>query len=110
MAQDLSKLPRWAQQKIEVLEMDRAHWKEIATAGPKTSNTFVGHGTLYDTPLGMYPTIRFVLPAPAPVQNDRAYVTATLRSDDTIQIMGTRGILLSPQSSNVIHIRLDPNR
>lgn len=59
------KLPRWAQQSLQILRRDLKHWRGMAEAGPPESNTYLHgyteRGEPAGTPLGMDAEIRFEL-------------------------------------------------
>lgn len=99
---DVSKLPKWAQQKIDTLERDVAHWKEKATAGPEESDTFVAFSS-ERRPLGKRAYIEFqVLPG------HRGQITAYLDDDaGELVIHGGDRIMVLPQASNAIRLRME---
>lgn len=101
---DLTRLPRWVQNRIEVLERNVEHWKEQALAGPENSNTFVSTYPETGKPLGMNPNIDFYL-------GDRKDWTKriSVRIDERLgvpylNVQVGAGIVVVPQASNVVHI------
>lgn len=103
---DISKLPRWAQQHIEILERDLAYWRGKAEAGPEESNTFVdgytNSGRNGGTPLGMNTAVRFEV-------SERDYFLVEM-DGTALRVHGTaRGnsaLAVLPRSNNVIEIEL----
>lgn len=114
MANDITKLPRWAQDRIEVLERDKEWWMAKATAGPEDSNTFVHHlMDTPDTPLGDRPLITFVTQCTwtdhgALPQDHVAHIDARLQLDaGSIELRTRHGRLsVIPSASNSIIIRV----
>ena len=104
---DISKLPRWAQQRIEIADRDLAYWRTKAEAGPEDSNTFVHHykddGSNGGTPLGMNTAIRFDV-------GERDYFLVELTSDGTLRVHGADrrngALAVIPKSTNIIEIRV----
>lgn len=96
---DITKLPRWAQQKIETQQRDIEYWKNIANAGPDNSDTFIDRYISENKPLGERPTIVFLLADGNRIQvrldESRHFVYAT--SID-------HSVVVQPQSSNVVRV------
>src|SRR5215472_698020 len=57
--QDVSRLPKWAQIKIEALERDLASARALLSAGPEGSDTFADPHARAVRPLGTGTIIRF---------------------------------------------------
>lgn len=101
---DISKLPRWAQQRIEIAERDLAYWRAKAEDGPGESDTFIhGYGEnaeLAGTPLGTGTDIRFEL-------GESTYVIARV-SRRGVEIHLTQrsssGLAVLPMSNNMVRI------
>ena len=108
--EDVTKLPKWAQSKIRVLEDNIAHLKkqigqifEPATTSIRWGiNLQTGddgiHGLPDDSPIKFYLTND---------GKDRRYIQIMLSKDkEYISIMGSRGISILPASGNYIFIAL----
>lgn len=97
-AQDITKLPQWAQQHIRTLEHNVEHWKKKATAGPEDSNTFIRNYIADDTPLGDSPRIAF-----RPGGDEfTVYIV-----NDYLRVEARHGALhVIPSASNSIHLRV----
>lgn len=93
---DVTKLPKWAQQRIEVLERDleRAH-KQLAE-GPADSRIFADP-YIHNRPLGEDEIIRFHL-------REGFHIDARLRGE-RLEIHGVEQFVVAPRSSNVIEVR-----
>ncbi|HLU31859.1 MAG TPA: hypothetical protein VK088_08850 [Acidimicrobiia bacterium] len=92
MSGDRTKLPKWAQREIEVLEQDKAYWKAKALMGPSDSNTFSNEGR----PLGMNARVRFVL-------GEHLTVDARIRRGQ-VEIMASDRLAVIPHSTNVVYV------
>lgn len=96
-----AKLPKWAQAEVDRLTRDVAYWKRKATAGPEGSNTFIDAFPAEErTPLGDSPQIAFTF-------GDRWHDMFRVRLDEReLYVSGGDGLLIQPQSSNVVRLRI----
>jgi hypothetical protein len=98
---DVSKLPRWAAQHIDKLEKDVAYWKELATAGPDNSDTFVSWPMDHPKPLGAGYNIRFVT---GPSHGD--YIEVRNQQDGSVEVRTAwNAMVVEPKASNTIVVR-----
>jgi hypothetical protein len=111
MAEDLTKLPKWAQSRIRVLEMNLEHAKEKLAAGPENSNTFADR--FYQEgarPLGQDTKITFMMDGHQDDNRHHSlYIEGRVERDPRgsfLYIMGGDSIHVEPQSSNTVKIRL----
>jgi hypothetical protein len=100
-SRDVTKLPKWAQDHITVLERDLAHWKAKASDGPEGADTFVRYYGTDDKPLGTEPTILFVL--------DGREAGLQVRKEGGVLLVSSidGAVGVQPQSSNVVRIRTE---
>lgn len=102
--EDVTRLPKWAQQKISTLERNVEYWRGKAIAGEDgQSDTFLVHGWTEDAvkPLGDRPTIRFFIPRPG----SRAEELEARIKDGELQVRCNDGVLsVVPHSSNLVCI------
>lgn len=100
-----ARLPKWAQARIEVLEMRLREANERLSIGPEDSDTFADPYEHQTTkPLGTGALIRFALDG-LPAKDCRQHLDARLQ-DGLLLIRGSDSIRLFPQSSNVVQIQL----
>lgn len=108
---DVTKLPRWAQQRIEVLERNLAAAQAKLDAGPGASNTYLhawtDTGESVGTPLGTDVSIRFEL-------GNHTHMLAGLTPDGTLQIQlsgrdASSALQVIPRSSNRVEIQPEIN-
>lgn len=99
MAQDVTKLPKWAQQRIETLERNLAHAHAKLAEGPKDSRVFSNPYAESPTPLGRDPHILFKV---GPDFGEEIHVTIDGKG---IKVMGGSRIAIFPQDANVMQIR-----
>jgi hypothetical protein len=104
---DLTKLPKWAQTLIAVLESDIRYLKAKVEAGPENSNTFADPHADPPRPLGQSPNIQFMLGR----DDLRQYIQARIQQDHNgtpyVYIMGGDSIVIEPQSSNTVRLRIE---
>ncbi len=98
--QDISKLPKWAQQRIATLEREAAYWQARALDGPEGSNTAVNEGMKLK-PLEHGAEIRFQLG-----EHWVEHIDVRIDKDGLLQLMGGDGIAIYPSSSNVAFVRI----
>lgn len=101
-ADDLSRLPRWAQNRITALERDLAAARARLAAGPEDSDTFADpYSTDAVRPLGQGPLVRFGGPG-----FDCTFDVTW--QDDGIAIQGNSGwpreMVIRPQASNTVRL------
>lgn len=98
MPNDLTKLPKWAQQEIDRLQRNVEHWKAKATAGPDTSDTWIEHHA-GRTPLGTNVHVVFTLPG--------GHELMAYREGHELRVSGDghNAIAVVPQASNVVKVR-----
>lgn len=91
----VARLPQWAQQHIQVLNMRVKELQAQLEVGPEDSNTFaIGiHGSRPDQPLGRSPRIRFQT-------DEHAYIEATLMDDGMVHIRASTMLGIMTQSGN----------
>lgn len=101
---DVSKLPKWAQQRIDVLEQNIDAWKRRALAGPDDADTFAMH-LGEQAPLGSGTTVRFVL-GDDPRYGIRGRMEVDCRVDrgELYVYGGSHGLSVLPWSTNVVKI------
>lgn len=106
MTEDISKLPKWAQQKIIALESQVAVYKEQVDQflGSEATFTSLSLGFLNDDrPIPDESEIRFRL-------SGKKYSCIEVSRDlsgNQIRIMGDRGLTVQPVASNVITVGLE---
>lgn len=117
-AQQVARLPKWAQRKIEVLEM-RVEVLEMrveeaaraAAIGPEDSNTFADpHAQLSSgrapTPLGADVTVEYRVKSEN-LRRGRPKKHFHVRLDgEQLYIMGSHQLSVYPQSNNTIRLEL----
>lgn len=103
---DVSKLPKWAQQRIRKLEADVTYWQGKASVGPEESDTFRHEygerGADAGQPLGAGANIRFEVD-----ENRRLF--ARLRGGALEVHASGRGfaaLQVKPVASNVVRIEV----
>lgn len=101
--QDTSKLPKWAQQRIDKLERDVEYWKARATEGPENSDTFISWPMDSPKPLGSGYNIRFVVGS-----GSGDYIEVRNQQDGSVEVRTAwRGMRIHPTASNTIVVRQD---
>jgi hypothetical protein len=97
---DVTKLPQWAQRRIEKLERDLAHARDKLSQGPENSDTFADAYSENPRPLGQGTTIRFVY-------GDRWHQQFQARLDgDTLHVSGGNSIFIEPRASNSVYVKV----
>ena len=102
MSNDITRLPKWAQTHIDVLERNVEYWREKTLAGPDNSNTFLGGGLDGRKPLGTSPTVEFYVGAERQYRNR---LTARLQENGRLYVTAD-SLLVKPQASNVVTIEI----
>jgi hypothetical protein len=92
---DLSKLPKWAQMRIEKLEHDVAYLRAKLSAGDEDSVVFADPHSSARRPLGDS-DVEFRLGA------EKILVRV---ESGGLYVNGSRGIAIEPQAGNAVHIR-----
>lgn len=105
---DVSRLPKWAQDRIASLERDVEHLRATLAVGPEDSDTFCDP-YLDQRPLGRGQTIRFVLDRRADHRPD-VYIDAKLDAEGgCVAIRCADGSLaITPTHANEILVRVAP--
>lgn len=99
---DITKLPVWAQRKIEVLQRDISYLNSKLAAGPENSNTFADPYSSAPRPLGDSPTVEFVV-GPDKLR-DRIRVRV---EGDEIDVNGSTIMTVRPRAGNSVRIGID---
>lgn len=108
--QDVSKLPKWAQDRISNLERNLQHAEQQLAIGPEDSDTFANpYGDMIGgsaiRPLGRGELVRFVIDEDA----RRFFEARIVRENGDIHLdirtEGNTRLLVEPRASNLIHIR-----
>lgn len=105
--EDLAKLPQWARFRIEILERDvefyqHQHQAHQVTGEEATDTIIPGYGIEADRWLPKGSCIRFYL--------DRGGITGWIDCqlrDGKVEVMGGTTLILTPQASNVVKIKLE---
>ena len=104
---DISKLPKWAQRDIQVLEANlrsaRRKLKEIAGEGE--TEVYLQQHMENDIPLPAGSQIRFMVPGRGQ-PNDRHHIDARVEGDG-LRLYGSRCVEIRPGSANNILIVLE---
>ena len=100
MSGDHSRLPKWVQTEIARLTNDRDTWKEKYLRGPEDANVFITSWP-EDKPLGKNLNIRFRTEQPG---FDQYFDVRVDRGE--LLIHGGRSLLIAPQVTNVIRLRI----
>lgn len=100
---DLSRLPKWAQRRLETAEREAAHWKQVAHDGPEDTDTFINTYDLGSKgiPLQKGASIRFIVG-----DGRRGYIETKLK-DGYVEVYADESIAIQPQSSNVVKVFLE---
>ena len=102
--EDLTKLPKWAQRKIEALRRDVEHWKRIAQqrVGEGETDTFVWQPVDGDDiPLPKRAAIEFRLTERSRV---RVFIREDRDGDRVLDVCGSDPLHVLPVASNVVCI------
>lgn len=114
---DVTKLPQWAQQRIELLEGEVARLKAERNAGPDDTDTFVDHlGDYTDGPAVQYQPLRkgaviTFWPGPGFPEPRQGRLTAVLAEDNRgpyLEVASTgmaAALAVEPWTTNVVRIR-----
>ncbi len=102
VAEDVTRLPKWAQRRIALLERSVAYHKAELAVGPEGSDTFADpYGT--PRPLGRGTTIVFTGGDPtSPSPPDR--VTVRRQDDGSLYVMCAESAVVLPASNNTFVI------
>lgn len=97
---DVTRLPKWAQRRLEVLEADLADARSRLAAGPEDSDTFADPYRDVPRPLGRGTMIRF-----GDVEGGAFHVNF---EDGQLRIqfssLRSRGLVVLPESSNSVRV------
>jgi hypothetical protein len=97
MSHDITKLPKWAQDKITALENRAKRAEQTLAEGPEDSNVFADPYRA-SRPLGLDTHILFEM------KEDSIYVNP--QGDELVISSGFKPIAVLPQSSNFIRVRV----
>lgn len=101
--EDITRLPKWAQQRIITLENSVAYHKAKLAEGPEHSDTFADpHGT--PRPLGKSAMVEFVF-STREDGSSKDYVSAR-KEGNKLVIYGSDSIAIYPASSNLAYVKL----
>lgn len=104
---DITKLPLWAQNKIQVLQnrLDSANAK--LAAGPEDSNAFANPYSDAPQPLGKDPNIVFQIPNPRSPDAHPWQFRVTLEDDQLyVNASGSGEMVVLPRASNAFYVRM----
>jgi len=102
--EDVTKLPKWAQSKIRVLEMRVRELRAKLAEGPEGADTFADPYADEARPLGKSTRIEFVFDA-----EKREHIQAHLDEDKHgkyLEVYGNTGLSIEPSASNVLRVRI----
>ena len=108
-AGDVTRLPKWAQRRIEVLERALAYERAKLAQGPEGSMAFADPHSEAPRPLGPRPHIRFLVGETLRGRYQEIDISLADRQPDGIrrlQIMGSDSILVCPRSTNLVEIEV----
>lgn len=94
---DVSKLPKWAQQELEMLRKNLAYWQKRALAGPDDSNTVLEPYAKGGRPLGTDVTVRFLLP--------NGWIDARTE-DGRVLVRSSHQLVTLPHVTNTIYLEV----
>ena len=101
-AHDITKLPRWAQNRIISLERALEDARDQLMAGDEDSDTIANPNSDAPRPLGRGASIQF--------GTERwQKFTVRMREDGNLDVMGDTMIWVHPQAGNVVVIRNERN-
>lgn len=110
---DITRLPKWAQERIDLLERSVEHYKAKLEEGPANSNTFADPYSDARRPLGQDARVRWVLEQRTfPSRegtHDSQYIEAHL-VEGRLRVTTSDGMRLGPESSNSLYIELTNHR
>ena len=98
--EDVTKLPRWAQSRIQKLERDVDYYQRKLSAGPENSDTFADAYSDARRPLGPGTIVEFRLPEGRVRIRTDEHGYLDVNGDDRIQI--------EPQASNAVRVMVKP--
>ncbi len=96
---DTTKLPKWAQSRISVLERDLAYERERLMEGPEDSNTFADPYATAPRPLGKDTHIEFRL--------DGGKVSARIENGNLFLLASGGRVKIQPHSSNTFTVEVE---
>lgn len=95
-----ARLPKWAQDRITLLERSVEHYQDKLAEGPAESNTFSDPHSAAPRPLGTDPTVDFIF---GDGHEDK--ISCRIESG-YLYVNGGKGLAVHPQSSNAFRIAL----
>lgn len=109
---DVSKLPKWAAQRIEWLEDQLDAAKAMLSNGPADSRVFANPYPYpgVSHPLGHHPRIRFLVArnprSDTSTPDDQYYIEVSHTEEGHLWLVGSHSFVLRPQAANLIAIEL----
>lgn len=101
MTGDVTKLPKWAQQRIQTLERNLEHYKKRLEAGPANSRVFADPYSDARRPLGWDTVIQFDLG-----EEGEWGKKIEVRIDGKgVKVMGGSRLAVFPSAANSIQVR-----
>jgi len=107
----IENLPKFAQDEIRRLEREVAYWQGVASIGPENSRAFANPYSDAPQPLGSDPHVQFItVPGEEGTRRGKIKVCLRDRHDGSteLEVYTDEGMLVKPQSSNVITVRSVP--
>ncbi len=101
--EDLKKLPKWAQERIQVAEMrrDEAEAKVAELFRGEDTDIFMLDGLSAQYPLLRRATIRFWV-------NASQHIEVRRQADGSLFVSGTRRVRIRPQAANCFEVEVEP--
>lgn len=99
MSEDITKLPRWAQDRIKALEADVAHAQAQLAAHDAPDGTPITWTTSIDSTrhgLHKYATVRF--------QTPNGYVDVHLTDEGELRVYAQNTMVIRPRSANLVYL------
>lgn len=101
VARDVTKLPKWAQTRIDTLERNNAYLKAVLAEGPEDSDTFADPYSDSPRPLGKRTMIRFDVG-----DSSREHFDVRLEGD-VLEVYGGSALMLRPHAANVVKLKIE---
>lgn len=98
MVEDITKLPKWAQRRIQTLERDNADLVAQLTAGDADTDVHILDYVHGDRPLPRHTVIKFTL-------SNGGYVQCRVNDKrDCVNVMTEEALHVQPEVTNVINV------
>jgi hypothetical protein len=105
--EQIAKLPKWAQRHIRLLEQNLASERKRLARGPADSDTFASPYGNTPQPLGRHTLIRLALfGGDLHARYIDVRTDVDHRKQPHVYVMASDGLLIEPQSSNTVRLRL----